>query len=65
MAFYNWIFFNTWKNYDFKKNETAEWWNLISKNEKESIELGLKDAAAGMLNPHSKARELYKKWLWN
>jgi predicted transcriptional regulator len=38
-------------------------WNLISKNEKESIKLGLKDAAAGMLNPHSKARELYKKWL--
>ena len=46
-----------------RKNETTDWWNSISENEKESIELGLKDAEAGLLNPHSKARELYEKWL--
>jgi len=46
-----------------RKNETTDWWNSISENEKESIEIGLKDAESGNLNPHSKARELYEKWL--
>ena len=32
-------------------------------DKKEAIEQGLKDAEAGKLNPHSKARELYEKWL--
>ena len=48
---------------DLRKKESKDWWNSISENEKESIELGLKDAESGKLNPHSKARELYEKWL--
>ena len=48
---------------DLSKKETADWWNSISESEKQSIELGLKDAESGRLNSHSKARELYEKWL--
>lgn len=48
---------------DLRKKESKDWWNSISETEKESIELGLKDAESGKLNPHSKARELYEKWL--
>jgi hypothetical protein len=48
---------------DLRKKESKDWWNSISESEKESIELGLKDAESGKLNPHSKARELYEKWL--
>ena len=48
---------------DLRKKESKDWWNSISENEKESIEVGLKEAEAGKLNPHSKARELYEKWL--
>ena len=48
---------------DLRKKESKDWWNAISEHEKESIELGLKDADSGKLNPHSKARELYEKWL--
>ncbi|CAM4159503.1 hypothetical protein FLAN108750_13255 [Flavobacterium antarcticum] len=46
-----------------RKKETSDWWNSISESEKQSIELGLKDADSGKLNSHSKARELYEKWL--
>ena len=48
---------------DLRKNESKDWWNSISENEKDSIDLGLKDAESGKLNSHSKARELYEKWL--
>jgi len=48
---------------DLRKKESKDWWNSISESEKESIENGLKDAKAGKLNSHSKARELYEKWL--
>ncbi len=48
---------------DLRKKESKDWWNSISESEKESIELGLQDAESGKLNPHSKARELYEKWL--
>ncbi|MBK7503631.1 MAG: hypothetical protein IPI52_00465 [Bacteroidetes bacterium] len=48
---------------DLRKKESKDWWNSISENEKEFIELGLKDAESGKLNPHSKARKLYEKWL--
>ncbi len=48
---------------DLKKQENKDWWNLISDNEKQSIEKGLQDADAGKLNSHSKARQLYDKWL--
>lgn len=48
---------------DLRKKESKDWWNLISENEKESIEQGLKEADSGKLNPHSNARKLYEKWL--
>ena len=48
---------------DLKKQENKDWWNLVSENEKQSIEKGLQDAEAGKLNSHSKARQLYGKWL--
>lgn len=37
--------------------------NDISDAEKRAIERGIEDADAGKLNPHSKAREIYAKWL--
>ena len=46
-----------------KNQANIEWWNSISDNEKQSIEFGLQDADAGKLNSHSKAKELYEKWL--
>jgi hypothetical protein len=48
---------------DIRKNETVDWWNTISENEKNSIMKGLNDANEGKLNPHVKARKFYEKWL--
>ena len=44
-------------------NETKDWWQEISDEEKESIKSGLSDADGGRLNSHSKAQNLYGKWL--
>lgn len=46
-----------------RNNESKDWWDSISENEKESIEQGLNDANSGKLNSHSSARKLYEKWL--
>lgn len=48
---------------DLKTQENKDWWNSVSENEKKSIEKGLQDAEAGKLNSHSKAKQLYDKWL--
>ena len=48
---------------DLKKQENTDWWNSISESEKQSIEKGLQDAESGKLNSHSKAKQLYDKWL--
>ena len=48
---------------DLRNKESKDWWNLISENEKDAIEQGLKDADSGKLNPHTSARKLYEKWL--
>ena len=48
---------------DLIQQENKDWWNSISENEKNSIDSGIKDAEAGKLNDHSKARELYEKWI--
>lgn len=48
---------------DLKKQENKDWWNSISENEKQSIEMGFQDVESGKLNPHSKARKIYDKWL--
>ena len=43
--------------------ENKDWWNSIAESEKEAIETGIQDANDGKLNPHSKARKIYEKWL--
>jgi predicted transcriptional regulator len=48
---------------ELRKEENMDWWNSISEDERHSIEQGLEDAESGKLNPHSKARKLYEKWL--
>ena len=48
---------------DLKKQENKDWWNSTSDDEKQSVEKGLQDADSGKLNSHSKARQLYDKWL--
>lgn len=40
-----------------------DWWDEISDAEKEAIKKGIAQADAGNLNPHSKAREIYERWL--
>ena len=40
-----------------------DWWSTTSILEKKSIESGITDADNGKLNPHSKAREIYGKWV--
>ena len=47
----------------FRKSETKDWWNIISNEEKISLEKGIKDADNKKLNAHSSARKLYEKWL--
>jgi hypothetical protein len=46
-----------------RNEETKDWWEVISEEEKQSIELGLDDIEAGRINPHLKARRIYEKWL--
>lgn len=48
---------------ELRKSEKSDWWTDLSSKEKESIEKGIKDADEGRLNPHSKAKEIYGKWL--
>lgn len=48
---------------DLRKNESKDWWDSISETEKSSIEKGIADADAGKLTPHSKAKDIYGKWL--
>ena len=48
---------------DLIQKENKDWWVSISESEKDSIEVGLKDANSGKLNDHSKARKLYENWL--
>ncbi len=46
-----------------RESEKTDWWKEISKEEKKSIEQGIKDADSGKLESHSEARKLYEKWL--
>lgn len=46
-----------------REKEQSDWWNEISETEKESIQKGLDDASTGNLKSHSKARNIYGKWL--
>jgi len=48
---------------ELKENEKTDWWKKISKEEKNSIEQGIRDADFGKLKSHSEAKKLYEKWL--
>lgn len=47
----------------FRKSETKDWWDTVSKEEKTSVEKGIKDADNKKLNTHLSARKLYETWL--
>lgn len=46
-----------------RESERTDWWNEISKEEKNSIEMGIRDANSGKLKSHLEAKKLYEKWL--
>lgn len=46
-----------------REEEKHDWWQEISKEEKESIEKGIIDADRGNLSSHSEVKEIYEKWL--
>lgn len=43
-------------------NQT-DWWEEISKTEKDAIDQGLEDADNGKVTPHQEVRKRYEKWL--
>lgn len=47
----------------FRKRETKDWWDTVSKEAAISIEKGIEDADNKKLNDHSSARKRYEKWL--
>lgn len=47
----------------FRKEETKDWWETISDEEKKSIEKGISEADNINLEPHSSVRKIYEKWL--
>ena len=47
----------------FRKEETKDWWETISEEEKGSIEKGISEANEGKLESHSTVRKIYEKWL--
>ena len=48
---------------DLRKDNTSDWWDELSKEERKSIEQGLSDAEEGKLVPQSEVRKVYEKWL--
>ncbi|MBE8722228.1 hypothetical protein C4F40_15990 [Sphingobacterium sp. Ka21] len=47
----------------FRKEETKDWWDNVSDEEKVSIAQGIADADNKKMKPHSEAKKLYEKWL--
>jgi len=47
----------------FRKEETKDWWESISEEEKKSIEKGISEANNNELKPHSEVKKIYEKWL--
>lgn len=47
------------------RENKKDWADLSSDTERQSIEKGIKQADAEKLNPHSKAREIYGKRIYN
>jgi predicted transcriptional regulator len=48
---------------ELRANATRDWWEKASAEEQRSILAGIKEAEAGLVKPHTEARELYAKWL--
>lgn len=48
---------------ELRNNQTKDWWEDISIDERASIKKGIKDANSGNLKSHSEARKIYEKWL--
>lgn len=46
-----------------RKEETQDWWESVSEEEKQSIENGISDADNNKVEPHSSVRNIYEKWL--
>ena len=47
----------------FKIEESKDWSNSISDEEKSSIEKGIAEANDDNLKPHTIAQKIYEKWL--
>jgi hypothetical protein len=47
----------------FRKEESTDWWDSISDEEKKAIESGLNDADKNNLILHVTVRKTYEKWL--
>lgn len=48
---------------EIRKNESADWWQEISEEERTSIEKGIGDAEDGKLTEHLSVKENYERWL--
>ncbi len=46
-----------------QSTKKLDWWDTISKEERQSIERGLEDSKNGRTTPHSEVRKKYEKWL--
>ena len=46
-----------------RDSEKVDWWEELSKEEKDSISKGIKDADSGNTQPQSNVKKLYGKWL--
>jgi hypothetical protein len=48
---------------EVRTSEANDWWENIANEEKKAVEKGLNDSRTGAINPHTRAREIYEKWL--
>ena len=51
------------KKFQTENSLSADWWDEISKEQKESIERGLKDIEDGRVHSHQTVRKSYEKYL--
>jgi hypothetical protein len=48
---------------DLRESAKQDWWDSISKDEKDAINRGIDEANVGNIKPHSQARSIYEQWL--
>lgn len=48
---------------DLRRKENKDWWDSLSKTEKASLEIGIREADSGCLNTHEEVKKRYEKWL--